>query len=106
MFSKLKSRFSRLWLSKERSRPGTPARVEFYTRAGCCLCDEAYELIEHARRNYSFDLQIIDVDQSAELRDKFGTKVPVLLVNGRERFHGRINEALLERLLSMETTQG
>jgi glutaredoxin len=83
-----------------------PVRVSFYTREGCCLCDDALKALESARSHFPFDLQVIDVDQSPELQAKYGSLVPVVLVNGRERFHGRVNQVLLDRLLSVETTQG
>jgi glutaredoxin len=49
---------------------------------------------------------LIDVDRAEELKQAHGTRVPVVVVNGRERFHGRVNRALLERLLAAETAQG
>jgi glutaredoxin len=74
--------------------------VELYSRAGCHLCDVAHEQLTRARRRYGFALRVIDVDGDPELRRRHGERVPVVVVNGRERFWGRFNPVLLERLLA------
>jgi hypothetical protein len=43
--------------------------------------------------------QKIDVDASPELRAKYDTCVPVVVMDGKERFRGQVNEVLLKRLL-------
>lgn len=92
------------WDRARRAHGSLPIRVEFYTRDGCCLCDDALRVLERAGRQYKIDLQVINVDQSADLQQRFGSLVPVVLVNGRERFHGRVNQVLLSRLLSSEAS--
>jgi glutaredoxin len=105
MLSKLKSFCRAFWSRKGSPHQAAPVRVEFYTREGCCLCDDALNALENARRRYLFDLDVIDVDRAADLQQKYGSLVPVILVNGRQRFHGRVNQVLLNRLLSVEATQ-
>ena len=70
-----------------------------YTRAGCHLCDDAWELLAQYRDQNGFTLEKQDVDASPELRERFGECVPVVVVNGKVRFRGRVNPVLLERLL-------
>ncbi len=70
--------------------------VVLYTRRGCHLCDDAAALL--ARHGLAFDS--VDVDQDAELRARYDECVPVVVIDGRERFRGRIDELLLRRLLS------
>ncbi len=85
------------------NKPRRPIKIDFYTRNGCCLCDDALRLVEAAGKRYSIQLSIIDVDQDAELCREYGNCVPVIAVNGRLRFRGRVNKALLERLLHAES---
>jgi glutaredoxin len=66
-----------------------------YTRRGCHLCDDAYALL----KKYGLDAELIDIDTNAELVRRYNTCVPVVVINGKERFRGRINEVLLRRLL-------
>jgi len=69
--------------------------VVLYTRAGCHLCDDAAALL--ARHGLEFDS--VDIDRDAELRERYNECVPVVVIDGRERFRGRIDELLLRRLL-------
>lgn len=66
-----------------------------YTRRNCKLCDEAKELLEQ----YGLEVESIDVDDSPELQARYTECVPVVLLDGRERFRGRVNEVLLQRLI-------
>jgi hypothetical protein len=71
-----------------------------YTRQGCHLCDDAAAELARARRRYRFPLQTIDVDGDPELAARYGLEVPVVTVNGKLRFRGRVNPVLLRRLLA------
>ncbi|MCB9926763.1 MAG: glutaredoxin family protein [Planctomycetaceae bacterium] len=67
-----------------------------YTRRGCHLCDEAHAvLVKHG-----LTPQSIDIDADPQLVEKFTNCVPVVVIDGHERFRGRVNEVLLRRLLS------
>jgi hypothetical protein len=46
--------------------------------------------------------QIIDIDGDPALQKQFNECVPVVEINGKVRFRGRVNEVLLLRLLAME----
>jgi len=69
--------------------------VILYTRTGCHLCDDARKtLVEH-----DLEVQLIDIDSDPKLRDQFGTCVPVVEIDGKVRFRGRVEPVLLKRLL-------
>jgi hypothetical protein len=77
----------------------TAARVVVYSRADCCLCDEALAEIELARRSLEFGLAVIDVDSDPELAERYGHEVPVVEVDGRKAFKFRLTaRELLRRL--------
>jgi hypothetical protein len=42
----------------------------------------------------------MDIDLDPELRAKYDICVPVVTINGRERFRGRVNELLLKRIIA------
>ncbi len=71
-------------------------RVVLYSRQGCHLCDEAHELLAR----YGMSPELIDIDQDSNLREQYSGCVPVVVIDGKERFRGRINEFLLRRLLA------
>jgi hypothetical protein len=89
-------------------RPARPRRdlghLNFlvYTRQGCHLCDDAWDRLRQWQRDYGFPLDSIDVDTNPELKARYGEKVPVVTVNGKERFRGCVNLVLLKRLLEAE----
>ena len=57
--------------------------VTLYTRAGCCLCDEAKQVIAAARLQADFDYTEIDIDMAAG-----GRKSAVLARIGRKLVEG------------------
>jgi len=66
-----------------------------YTRGGCHLCDDARELLEaHGLR-----LRLVDIDGDQALRERFNDCVPVVEIDGKIRFRGRVDAVLLRRLL-------
>jgi glutaredoxin len=69
--------------------------VVLYTRNGCHLCHQAEQILI----NYGLHPQLVDIDQHGELLTRFDTCVPVVEIDGRVRFRGRIDEVLLVRLL-------
>jgi glutaredoxin len=69
--------------------------VVLYTREGCHLCDDAAEVL----RRHGLKFEVVDIDQDAELRERYDECVPVVEIDGRERFRGRVDPVLLRRLL-------
>ena len=74
-------------------------KVTLYTRKGCCLCDEAKQVVESARGGAPFELQEIDIDADPDLRNLYNEEVPVIAINGSKAFKYRVNrEELLKKL--------
>lgn len=73
-----------------------PHTVVVYTRVGCHLCDDALALL----RRCGFEPKTVDVDANPELHTRWNTCVPVVEIDGKVRFRGRVNEVLLRRLLA------
>ncbi len=72
--------------------------VTLYTRKGCHLCEVAYQtLVEHG-----LEPQLVDIDTAADesLRAEFDTCLPVVEIDGKIRFRGRVEPLLLKRLLT------
>jgi len=69
--------------------------VILYTRTGCHLCDEAEQLLTE----HGLQVEKVDIDTVASLREQFNTCVPVVEIDGKVRFRGRVDPFLLKRLL-------
>jgi len=70
-------------------------RATIYTRAGCHLCEDAHVLLQR----FAIPVTLVDIDRDPELRERYDHCVPVVWIDDRERFRGRIDETLLRRLL-------
>ena len=73
------------------------AEVVLYTRGGCHLCDEAKMALKRA----GLAAREVDIDSDPDLQKRYNECVPVVEIDGRERFRGRVSEVLLRRLLAM-----
>jgi glutaredoxin len=75
----------------------TPAdrTVTLYTRVGCHLCEEAERVLHEQRAATPFRLELVDVDRDPELARRYGVRVPVVAVDGVERFEYEVPADLL-----------
>lgn len=70
--------------------------VILYTRDGCHLCNEALQtLIQHG-----LQVHTVDIDPEPKLQEKWGTCVPVVEIDGKVRFRGKVDPVLLRRLVA------
>ena len=74
-----------------------------YTRTQCCCCHKALDLLRDYQRRYRFAIEEVDIDGDPALVASYDTEVPVVAVNGKVRFRGIVNRALLDRLLLAES---
>ena len=72
-----------------------------YSRPGCHLCDDMKTVIKRTleRSNLNVRVEEIDISTDADLETRYGTEIPVLLVNGKKAAKYRISEWELARLL-------
>jgi glutaredoxin len=65
--------------------------VTLYTRAGCCLCDDAKRVLEQARARSEFDYDERDIDSDPELLRRYNDEVPVIAINGVKAFKYKLD---------------
>lgn len=76
-----------------------------YTRADCHLCEEAIAVIHRVVEDLprAVEVDLVDVDEDAGLREAYGERVPYVLVDGRPAFKYRVEaDELRARLLAVE----
>ena len=77
--------------------PRTPLpAATLYTRRGCCLCEDAHALL----LAHGLSVTLVDIDATPEFRERYNHCVPVVAIDGKERFRGRIDPRLLRRFLA------
>jgi glutaredoxin len=75
------------------------ARVTFYTRAGCHLCDDARVVLERVCAELGEAWDEVDIDADPALQDRFTHEVPVTFVDGRQHDFWRVDEGRLRAAL-------
>ena len=94
--------WGRSQLAANEWRPAVSGRrfrtATLYVRAECHLCDEAVAVLAKYEKWIPVANEI-DIDADAKLAERFCTCVPVVMLDGKIRFRGKINEILLRRLI-------
>lgn len=84
-------------------------RLIVYSRPDCHLCDDAKDVLTRYL-DYLPEIEEINIDIRPELQERFGTMIPVVEIDGVIRFHGRVDEILLRRMIEgaseVEAEQG
>jgi Glutaredoxin-like domain (DUF836) len=75
--------------------------VVLYGREGCCLCDDAREVLERVRSRRPFVLLERDIDSDDALLRAYLERIPVVAIDGEEEFDLFVDESELERRLDM-----
>jgi glutaredoxin len=73
--------------------------VVLYSRDGCCLCDDARELLYRARTRHQFELVERDIESDDRLLSAYLERIPVIAIDGNDALELVIDEAELDRLL-------
>jgi glutaredoxin len=75
------------------------SRVALYGREGCCLCDQAREILVRVRARHPFEFHECDIDEDDSLLRAYLERIPVVTIDGVEVFELFVDEAELERRL-------
>jgi glutaredoxin len=76
--------------------------VTVYTRENCHLCTEALSTVHSVAESVSrsVTIELVDVDERADLQEEYGDRVPYVLIDGTPKFKYRVNEGELREALS------
>jgi len=70
-------------------------RITLYGRPGCHLCDEAREVLDRVGEPYD----VVDIESDEDLLRRYLERIPVVAVDGEERFEFFVDEYQLRRWL-------
>ena len=70
--------------------------VVLFAREGCCLCDEAREVLLRVRERRPFAFEERDIDGDDGLLRAYLERIPVVTIDGVEAFELFVDEAELE----------
>jgi hypothetical protein len=75
-------------------------RFTLYSRPGCGLCEEMLEELAALPAAQGIAVQVTDVDRDPALRERYGHKIPVLLLAGELVCHGRLDPDEVHKALA------
>ncbi|PIO47265.1 MAG: thioredoxin family protein [[Chlorobium] sp. 445] len=79
--------------------------VELYSKDDCCLCDEAKAVLMKVQGEIPFELREIKLNEDEHLMNEYGSKIPVVFINGRMAFKYHVYELELKDKLRRELRQ-
>jgi glutaredoxin len=83
-------------------------RLTIYSKPGCHLCDEMKTLVDRVIARYpghaTIAVDLVDISDNAELRDRYGLEIPVLTMDGKKVAKYRVTEEELTQM--MEARKG
>jgi len=61
--------------------------LSFYTTDGCHLCEEAKVLLQQllAQQPERFQIEVVDIIESNDLVEQYGTRIPVVVREGDQQ---------------------
>lgn len=75
-------------------------QVVLYGRSGCHLCDDALAGIERVAERVPFALTQRDIECDDDLLRRFMERIPVVTIDGEEKFELFVPEDLFEQAVS------
>ncbi len=76
-------------------------QVVLFSREGCCLCDDAREVLIRVREDTGFVLEERDIEADDALFRAYLERIPVVTINGAEVFDLFVDETELRRRLDI-----
>jgi len=56
--------------------------ITIYSRHGCHLCDDAFNILESMREELNFGINVVNIDEDTELVKLYSDQVPVIHIDG------------------------
>jgi glutaredoxin len=78
------------------------AQVLLYTKPGCHLCEEAKGEMLSAGCADLYDLTEINIETDPALKTRYRFDIPVITINGQERFRHRLTAAEFKRAVASD----
>lgn len=76
-----------------------PVQVTILSRKDCHLCDVICRIAMHLQAELSITTKKVDVESDRALTERYGSRVPVVLIDEVEQFAGKVTEGELRRAI-------
>ena len=74
-------------------------RVTIMSRRECHLCHVVARVAAQVQEDLAFQLTIVDIDRDERLRQHYGDRIPVVLLDDREILSGKVTGGELRKAI-------
>jgi glutaredoxin len=75
-------------------------KVVLYSKDECCLCDNAKEILQDLQKEFSFQIEEVDIYKDDTLLEKYQIMIPVVEIDGEEVQCGIIQKDMIRKRLT------
>ena len=76
-----------------------PVRVTILSREDCHLCGVVYRIAMHLQAELNIETNKVHIEGDRVLTERYGSRVPVVLLDEIEHFAGKVTEGELRRAI-------
>ena len=76
-----------------------PVRVTILSREDCHLCEVVHRIALHLQSELHIETNKVSIESDRDLMERYGTRVPVILLDEVEHFEGPVTEEELRRAI-------
>ncbi|MBA2871383.1 glutaredoxin [Anoxybacillus calidus] len=74
-------------------------KVTLYSKVDCGLCEKAKTVLQELQREFSFEVEEIDIYKDDRLLEKYQLMIPVVEIDGEEIEYGMIHKDVIRKRL-------
>ncbi len=86
-------------LAQGRISMSLPIRVTILSRQDCHLCGVVYRIALHLQSELHIETHKVSIESDRALMERYGTRVPVILLDEVEQLEGKVTEGELRRAI-------
>lgn len=75
-------------------------KVVLYSKDECCLCDNAKAILQDLQKEFSFQVEEVDIYKDDTLLEKYQIMIPVVEIDGEEVQCGIIQKDMIRKRLT------
>lgn len=76
-------------------------KVVLYSKDECCLCDNAKAILRELQKEFSFQVEEVDIYKDDALLERYQIMIPVVEIDGKEIQCGIIQKDVIRKRLTM-----
>ncbi|KYD32705.1 glutaredoxin family protein [Parageobacillus toebii] len=73
--------------------------INLYSKTNCPLCDKAKQVLQELQKEFSFQINEIDIYQDDVLLEKYQLMIPVVEIDGEEVAFGIVQKDVIKKRL-------